>query len=153
MANFNFNKIILGGRLTEDPVLQTTPGGTSVTSFALAVNRPRKDKDGMSQADFFTVVAWRQTAEFVTTYFRKASSICVVGSLQTRSWVDKQGQKRFAVEVVADECFFVDARSEMPGFRNHSDVEVDPNGGGNNAVNTIKHEKCNGIMASLGIFF
>jgi len=115
MANFNFNKVILGGRLTADPELKTTPSGVSVTSFTVAVNRNYRSKDtGESQADFINVTAWRQTAEFVTRFFRKASSICIVGSIQTRSWVDQQGQKRFATEVVADEAYFVDAKSENP---------------------------------------
>lgn len=115
MANFNFNKVILGGRLTADPELKTTPSGISVTSFTVAVNRRFGSKAGEEpQADFFNVTAWRQTAEFITRYFRKASSICVVGSIQTRSWVDQQGQKRFATEIVAEEAFFVDAKSESP---------------------------------------
>ncbi len=115
MANFNFNKVILGGRLTADPELKTTPSGVSVTSFSIAVNRPYRGKNGDEpQADFINVTAWRSTAEFITRYFRKASSICVVGSIQTRSWVDQQGQKRFATEVVADEAHFVDAKSESP---------------------------------------
>ncbi len=115
MANFNFNKVILGGRLTADPELKTTSSGISVTSFTVAVNRSFRPKNGEEpQADFLNVTAWRQTAEFVTRYFRKASSICVVGSLQTRSWVDQNGQKRFATEVVADEAYFVDAKSESP---------------------------------------
>jgi len=114
MANFNFNKVILGGRLTADPELKTTPSGVSVTSFTVAVNRRFQGKDAEAQADFINVTAWRQTAEFVTRFFRKASSICIVGSIQTRSWVDQQGQKRFATEVVADEAYFVDAKSESP---------------------------------------
>lgn len=111
MANFNFNKVILGGRLTADPELKTTPSGVTVTSFTIAVNRRRGGKDGEEQADFFNVTAWRQTAEFITRYFRKASSICVIGSVQNRSWVDQQGQKRFATEIVADEAYFVDTKS------------------------------------------
>ena len=115
MANFNFNKVILGGRLTADPELKTTPSGISVTSFTIAVNR-RTSKTAAEepQADFFNVTAWRERAEFITRYFRKASSICIVGYLQTRSWVDQQGMKRFATEIVADEAFFVDAKSESP---------------------------------------
>lgn len=113
MANFNFNKIILGGRLTADPELKTTPSGISVTTFSIAVNKRVKEGEE-AQADFFNVTAWRQTAEFITRYFRKASSICVVGELHNRSWVDQQGQKRFATEIVADEAHFVDAKSEMP---------------------------------------
>ena len=108
MANFNFNKVILGGRLTADPELKTTPSGISVTSFTVAVNRRFGGKNGEeAQADFFNVTAWRQTAEFITRYFRKASSICVVGSIQTRTWTDQQGQKRYATEVVCDEVTFV----------------------------------------------
>jgi len=115
MANFNFNKVILGGRLTADPELKTTPSGISVTSFTVAVNRRFGGKNGEeAQADFFNVTAWRQTAEFITRYFRKASSICVMGSLQTRSWIDQNGQKRFATEIVADEAYFVDAKSDSP---------------------------------------
>ena len=113
MANFNFNKIILGGRLTADPELKTTPSGISVTTFSIAVNKRGKEGEE-AQADFFNVTAWRQTAEFITRYFRKASSICVVGELHNRSWVDQQGQKRYATEIVASEAFFVDAKSEMP---------------------------------------
>jgi single-strand DNA-binding protein len=113
MANFNFNKIILGGRLTADPELKTTPSGISVTTFSIAVNKRVKEGEE-AQADFFNVTAWRQTAEFITRYFRKASSICVVGELHNRSWVDQQGQKRYATEIVAREAFFVDAKSEMP---------------------------------------
>lgn len=113
MANFNINKIILGGRLTGDPELKTTPGGVSVTSFTIAVNRRFGNKQGEEQqTDFFNVTAWRQTAEFITRFFRKASSICVVGSLQTRSWTDQQGMKRYATEIVADEAYFVDSKNE-----------------------------------------
>lgn len=112
MANFNFNKVILGGRLTGDPELKTTPAGVSVTSFNVAVNRKHSGQGQQQVTDFISVVAWRQTAEFVSRYFRKGSSICVVGSLQTRSWTDNQGQKRYATEVVADEANFVDAKGE-----------------------------------------
>lgn len=115
MANFNFNKVILGGRLTADPELKTTPSGIAVTTFTVAVNRRFGGKNGEeSQADFFTVTAWRQTAEFIVKFFRKASSICVVGSIQTRVW-EKDGVKHYATEIVADEAYFVDAKSEMPG--------------------------------------
>lgn len=115
MANFNFNKVIIGGRLTGDPELKTTPSGVSVTSFSVAVNRRFGSKNGEEQqADFFTVTAWRQTAEFITRYFRKASSICIEGTLQTRNWVDQNGVKHYATEIVADNAYFVDAKSESP---------------------------------------
>lgn len=113
MANFNFNKVIIGGRLTADPELKTTPGGVSVTSFTVAVNRSYKGKDAeQPEADFINVTAWRNTAEFITRYFKKASSICIVGSLQTRKWKDKDGNNRSSTDVVADEAYFVDAKGE-----------------------------------------
>lgn len=113
MANFNFNKVIIGGRLTADPELKTTPSGISVTSFSVAVNLKRT-KDGETPADYFNVTAWRSTAEFVARYFRKASSICIVGTLQNRHWTDKDGVKHYVTEIVADEAMFVDSKSEAP---------------------------------------
>lgn len=110
-ANFNFNKIILGGRLTSDPELKTTQSGISVCSFSVAVNR--RTKPGMEQqTDFFNVTAWRQTADFVSRYFHKGSSICIVGVLQTSNWTDQNGQKHYRTDIVADEVMFVDSRSE-----------------------------------------
>ena len=115
MANFNFNKVILGGRLTADPELKSTSGGVSVTTFSVAVNRKYSGDNAEQKSDFINVVAWRQTAEFVSRYFRKGSSICVVGSIQTRSWTDKDGQKRYATDVVADEVLFVDSKKDSEG--------------------------------------
>ena len=112
MANFNFNKVILGGRLTADPELKQTQNGIAVVSFSIAVNR-RYNKDAQqNETDFFNVTAWRQTAEFVSRYFKKGSSICVVGTLQNRSWVDQQNTKHYRTDIVADEVMFVDSRSE-----------------------------------------
>nr|DAI29718.1 MAG TPA: Single strand binding protein [Caudoviricetes sp.] len=91
--------------------MRTTPNGTSVTTFSVAVNKRNKEGEEQ-QADFFNVTAWRNTAEFITRYFRKANSICVVGALQTRTWTDNQGQKRYITEIVASEAYFVDAKSE-----------------------------------------
>ena len=92
MANFNLNKVILGGRLTADPELKQTPNGTPVVTFSIAVNRRFQSKENaQQQTDFFNVTAWRATAEFVSRYFRKGSSICVIGSLQNRTWTDQQG--------------------------------------------------------------
>jgi len=114
MANFNFNKAILGGRLTADPELKQTQSGVPVCSFTVAVNRrfQSKNADGQQQTDFINVVAWRQQAEFLTRYFRKGSSICVVGQIQTRKYQDKEGNNRTSTEVVADEINFVDAKGE-----------------------------------------
>ena len=111
MANFNLNKVILGGRLTANAELKTTPSGVAVCSFTLAVNR-KTAKDKEAQTDFIKCVAWRQTAEFISTYFSKGSSICVIGSIQTRSWTDQNNQKCFATEVIVDEANFVDSKNE-----------------------------------------
>ena len=115
MANFNFNKVILGGRLTADPELKQTQSGIPVVSFSIAVNRRYQSKDAPQQTDFFNVTAWRATAEFVSKYFRKGSSICITGTIQNRTWTDQQGQKRYATDIVADEVMFVDSRQESSG--------------------------------------
>lgn len=120
MSAFNFSKAIIGGRLTHDPELKTTTSGVSVCSFTVAVNR-RPDKNGESKADFIECVAWRQTAEFITKFFRKASSICVEGSLQQRSWEDREGKKRTALEIQVEQAYFVDAKNEMPAAREESE--------------------------------
>lgn len=111
MSNFNFNKVILGGRLTADVELKQTPQGVSVCQFSIAINR-RTSKEQEQQADFITCVAWRNTAEFISKYFKKGSSICVSGSLQTRSWNDGNGNKKFATEVKVDDAYFVDGKNE-----------------------------------------
>lgn len=112
MASFNFCRVFLGGRLTQDPELKTTPSGVSVCSFSVAVNR-RPGKDGESKADFFNCTAWRTTAEFISRYFHKSSSIFIEGSLQQRSWENQDGQKRTVTEVQVENAYFVDSKSEM----------------------------------------
>ena len=102
----SFNKVILIGNMTADPELKQTTSGISVCSFSIAVNR-RFSKDGEQACDFITIQAWRQQAEFVSKYFKKGKPILVCGQLQTRTWTDKQGDKRYATEVVADEVSFV----------------------------------------------
>lgn len=114
MANFNFNKVILGGRLTADVELKQTQSGISVCSFSLAVNR-KVAKDQEQKTDFITCTAWRTTAEFIARYFKKGSSLCVVGNLQKREWEDNNGQKRSTVEVVVDEAMFVDSKNDNAG--------------------------------------
>ena len=109
MANFNFNKVILGGRLTADPELKTTTSGVFVTSFSIAVNRKGSKTN---EVDFINCQAWRATAEFISKYFQKGSSICITGQLQVRSWKDNQGNNRYATEVVVDEVKFVDSKSD-----------------------------------------
>lgn len=111
MANFNFNKVILGGRLTSDIELKQTQSGISVASFSLAVNR-KYSKDGEQQTDFINCTAWKGTAEFLAKYFGKGSSLCVVGNIQTRNYTDGNGQKRYTTEVIVDEALFVDSKSD-----------------------------------------
>lgn len=112
MANFNLNQVTLGGRLTADPELKQTQSGVPVVSFGIAVNRRYSRDAQQPETDFFNVTAWRETAEFVCRYFRKGSSICVVGSIQNRSWTDRQGVKRYATDVIANEIHFVDSKSD-----------------------------------------
>ena len=100
------NKVILMGNLVADPEYKTTPSGVGVTTFSIAVGRRFAKQGDEVTADFFNVVAWRNTAEFVSKYFNKGRAIVVVGSLQNRSWTDQNGQKHYITEVVADECYF-----------------------------------------------
>ena len=109
----SFNKVILIGNVVANPELRQTASGTSVTSFSLAVNR-RFRQENSQACDFFTVVAWRQQAEFVCRYFKKGQPILICGQLQTRSWTDNQGQKHYAMEIVADEAGFVASAAESP---------------------------------------
>ena len=123
MANFNLNKVILGGRLTSDPELRQTTSGVFVTQFSIAVNR-KYAPNGQQETDFLDIVAWRNTAEFVCKHFRKGSSICVVGSLQKRAWMDNQNNKRYATEVIADEAYFVDSKGEINAPTEKPSAEV-----------------------------
>lgn len=138
MANFNFNKVILGGRMTQNPELKQTQSGTMYLSFSIAVNRrfASRNEDGSTnqpQADFINCVAWRQSAEFISRYFHKGSSICIVGTIQTRNYTDQQGNKRYVTEVLVDEAMFVDSKSENPGGYNQGFTQP-AQGGGNSYV-------------------
>ena len=107
------NNVVIMGRMTKDPELKRTPGGTAVTSFTLAVDRDFKAQDGTRQTDFIDVVAWKQTAEFVCSYFSKGRMAVVDGRLQVRDWTDKDGNKRKAVEVIADHIYFADSKTDQ----------------------------------------
>lgn len=104
------NRAILMGRLVADPELRQTQSGISVVSFTIAIDR-NYSKDRERQADFIDIVAWRRTAEFVSNYFSKGKMIIVEGSIQTRLYEDKQGNKRKAVEVVADNVQFGESKN------------------------------------------
>ncbi len=107
------NKIILQGRLVADPELRQTPTGISVSTFRIAVERDFKNKEtGEKEADFITIVAWRNTAEFVSRYFSKGRLAVVEGRLQIRSYTDRDGNKRNVSEVVADNVYFCDSKKD-----------------------------------------
>ena len=107
------NRIILMGRLTRDPELRHTQTGTAVASFSLAVDRDFRNRDsGQKGVDFIDVVAWRNTAEFVSKYFTKGRMAVVEGRLQIRDWTDREGGKRRSAEVVADNIYFGDSKRD-----------------------------------------
>lgn len=114
----SFNKVILVGNMTADPELKQTTSGICVCTFSIAVNR-KMAKNG--EADFITIQTWRQQAEFVSKYFKKGQAILVCGQLQTRTWTDNNGNKRYATEVVADEVSFVGNKESSQEEKNHSD--------------------------------
>ena len=109
------NSVCLIGRLTADPEIRHTQSQVAVTSFSIAVDRAYTPKGQEKQTDFINVVAWRQTAEFVCRYFRKGQRIALHGSLQSRQYTDRDGDKRTAYEVVADHVFFTESRSADNG--------------------------------------
>lgn len=126
MANFNMNKVILGGRMTAVPEMKTTQSGVAMVQFNIAVNRSFAGKDGSGpQVDFITCVAWRKTAEFVSKYFTKGSSICVVGSIQNDSY-EKNGEKRYSTKVIVDEVNFVDGKNDSPNASTPTQANTAP---------------------------
>ena len=104
-----FNLAVLSGRLTADPEMKTTQNGNSVCSFTIAVDRRHKQGEER-QADFINIVAWRQNAEFVSKYFSKGSMIGIEGSIQTRKYTDKDGNKRKSWDIVADQVYFAESK-------------------------------------------
>jgi len=106
------NKIIVMGRLTRDPELRRTQSGLAVTSFSVAVDRDFKSQSGERETDFIDVVAWRQTAEFVSKFFAKGRMAVVEGRLQMRDWTDRDGNKRRSAEIVADNVYFGDSKRD-----------------------------------------
>lgn len=111
------NRIIIMGRLGRDPELRRTPNGIPVASFSLAVDRDYKDKGtGERVTDWIDVVAWRQTAEFVSRYFTKGRMAVVEGRLHMRSWTDKDGNRRVSAEVQADNVYFGDSKRDGDGY-------------------------------------
>ena len=119
------NRIIIMGRLARDPELRRTQSGVPVASFRLAVDRDFKDKStGERSTDWIDVVAWRATAEFVSRFFTKGRMAVVEGRLQMRDWTDKDGNKRTAYEVVADNVFFAESKNGGAAPASHYDNQV-----------------------------
>lgn len=133
------NKVILMGRLTRDPeVRYTQTNNTLVASFSLAVNRRFARPGEERQADFINIVAWSKLGEFCSKYFKKGQQVGIIGRIQTRTWDDEQGQKRYITEVIAEEAYFADSKRDqdagagsfdatfgtMPSTDSSSDFEI-----------------------------
>ena len=118
------NAICLMGRLTGDPELKTTQSGVSVTSFSVAVDRAYRSKDQERQTDFINCVAWRNTAEFISRYFRKGQRIALQGSLQSRKYTANDGSQRTVYEVVVDNAFFCESKGGNAGGAPSYDSQI-----------------------------
>ena len=125
------NRVCLMGRLTADPELKSTQSGVSVCSFRIAVDRTYQPKGQEKQTDFINIVTWRGTAEFVSRYFRKGQLVAVQGSIQTSQYTDRDGNKRTAFDVVADNVFFAEKKAESgetkqgAGYDHSPDIQGD----------------------------
>ena len=114
------NVIVIEGRLVRDPELRRTGNGTAVASFTLAVDRDFPNKEsGQREADFIDCVAWRSTGEFVSKFFTKGKLMVCKGRLQIRSYTDKDGVKRKAAELVADNCYFAESKRDSDSAPNY----------------------------------
>lgn len=105
------NRVVLMGRLTKNPELRITQSGTKVCSFCVACDR-RYQTNGKRQADFINCIAWRQTADFIASYFKKGNRIALEGSLQVRSYDDESGNRRYAAEILTEHAEFCEKKSE-----------------------------------------
>ena len=141
------NKVILMGRLTRDPeVRYTQTNNTLVATFSLAVNR-RFAKEGDAQtADFINIVAWSSTGEFVSKYFKKGQQVAVIGRIQTRSWEDQNGQRRYTTEVIAEEVYFADSKRNNDDANNFENTfgAPAPSANGNQDGDTSDFEVSSG---------
>ncbi len=120
------NKAILIGNLTRDPEVRTTGSGVSVCTFTIAVNRRFANQQGVREADFINIVAWRQTAELCGRYLAKGRKVAVVGSIQTRSYDAQDGSKRYVTEVVADEVEFISSPQDGARPNRSDDIPLPP---------------------------
>lgn len=109
-----FNLVAIMGRLTADPELKKTSNGNSVLSFNVACERNIADKNGQRETDFFKVTAWRNTAEFISRYFSKGQMIAIEGTLQNRSYEDREGNRRTITEIIANRVHFTGSKQDNP---------------------------------------
>ena len=127
------NKVILIGRLTKDPELRKTPTDVSVCQFTIAVNRAFQQQNGERQADFINCIAWRNQAENLAKYIKKGGQIAVDGSIQTRSYDDQNGVRRFVTEVIANQITFLESKKVDSGYNDLSQLVVPPARENNNS--------------------
>lgn len=116
------NKVILVGNLTRDPELSETPNGVAVCRFAIAVSRDYANSDGTRETDFFNITVWRGRAEVCGKYLKKGNKVAIVGSLQNRSYEDKDGIKRNVTDVVANEVEFLTPKNAQNGGEDGEDL-------------------------------
>jgi len=121
----SMNKVILLGRLVADPETRYTQSNVAVTRFRIAVNRPFRTQEGQQAADFFQLTAWRQTAEFISKYFRKGQQILVEGYLRNNTWTDQQGNKRYSDEIHVENVYFADSKRDNSGADYNPAVSAD----------------------------
>lgn len=110
-----YNKVILLGRITKDLELQTTPSGVSVLTFSIAVDRRFQEKGAEKKSDFFNCVAWRNEAEFISRFWSKGKAILIEGELQNRKYTNKNGDERWATEIIVDRATFTGEKSDKSG--------------------------------------
>lgn len=135
------NKVVLIGRLTRDPELRTTPTGVSAANFSIAVNRNFKNKEGVIEADFFNVTAWRRQAENISKYCTKGTQVCVEGRLQNRTYDAQDGSKRYVTDIIADNVEFLSRPNSTSGSSNNGYYADVPSNEVNEPVETTITEE------------
>ena len=119
------NKVILVGRLTRDPELRATTSGVSVASFTVACDRKYVKQGEERKADFINCIAWRQSAEAISRYFKKGDRIALEGTIQVRDWTDNDGKKRYATEVVVEQWEFAQSKTEGAPATSNTEADLD----------------------------
>lgn len=113
------NRVILMGRLTAEPDYRTTPSGVAMVRFSLAVDRDFKSQNGERQTDFFNIIAWRSTADFVSRYFHKGQLVALQGTIQMNNYTDRDGNKRTSYDIVADQVYFAEPKRDNAQQNNY----------------------------------